>query len=44
MKQSDIKNFRDLCSSIFVLNFEPEEKPKKKPVRSKKQRRPKKAS
>tara|TARA_R100000008_G_scaffold33626_1_gene18997 strand:+ start:387 stop:602 length:216 start_codon:yes stop_codon:yes gene_type:complete len=24
MKLSDVKTFRDLCSSIFVLEFEPE--------------------
>ena len=29
MKLSDVKTFRDLCASFFVLEFEPE-KPEKK--------------
>ena len=29
MKFSDIKTFRDLCASFFILEFEPEEKPKR---------------
>ena len=32
MKQSDVKTFRDLCASFFVLDFEPEGKPKKKRI------------
>ena len=41
MKLSDVKTFRDLCSSMFVLNFEPENNKKKstrakKPIRRKK--------
>ena len=42
MKQSDVKTFRDLCASFFVLDFEPEGKPKKKRVAPKKKRQPKK--
>ena len=34
MKLSDVKTFRDLCSSIFVLEFEPEDKPKRKRKRA----------
>ena len=30
MKLSDVKTLRDLCSSMFVLNFEPEHNKKKK--------------
>jgi len=36
MKLSDVKTFRDLCSSMFVLNFEPENNKKKKSTRAKK--------
>jgi hypothetical protein len=36
MKLSDVKTFRDLCSSMFVLNFEPEHNKKKKATRAKK--------
>ena len=36
MKLSDVKTFRDLCSSMFVLNFEAEKKAKKKPSQAKK--------
>ena len=28
MKLSDVKTFRDLCTSLFVLEFEPERKTK----------------
>ena len=42
MKQSDVKTFRDLCASFFVLEFEPEEKTKKKGTAPKKKRQPKK--
>ena len=42
MKQSDVKTFRDLCASFFVLDFEPEGKPKKKRAARKKKRQPKK--
>tara|TARA_X000001382_G_scaffold121135_2_gene103198 strand:- start:3225 stop:3389 length:165 start_codon:yes stop_codon:yes gene_type:complete len=38
MKLSDVKTFRDLCASIFVLEFEPEDKPKKKRTRTKRGR------
>ncbi len=38
MKLSDVKTFRDLCASFFVLHFEPEDKPKKKRTRTKKGR------
>ena len=34
MKLSDVKTFRDLCSSFFVLKFEPEEKPKRARTKS----------
>jgi len=34
MKLSDVKTFRDLCSSMFVLRFEPEDKPKRKRKRA----------
>ena len=43
MKLSDVKTFRDFCSSMFVLDFEPEKKAKKKPIRAKKTIRHKKA-
>ena len=33
MKLSDVKTFRDLCSSMFVLNFDPEDKSKPKRAR-----------
>tara|TARA_R110002020_G_scaffold48664_2_gene138603 strand:+ start:29480 stop:29656 length:177 start_codon:yes stop_codon:yes gene_type:complete len=29
MKLSDVKTFRDLCTSFFILNFEPEKKRKR---------------
>ena len=34
MKLSDVKTFRDLCSSVFVLEFESEDKPKRKRKRA----------
>ena len=42
MKQSDVKTFRDLCASFFVLDFEPEGESKKKRAAPKKKRQPKK--
>tara|TARA_B110000196_G_C20645541_1_gene430494 strand:+ start:40 stop:171 length:132 start_codon:yes stop_codon:yes gene_type:complete len=42
MKQSDVETFRDLCASFFVLDFEPEGKPKKKRVVPKKKKQSKK--
>jgi hypothetical protein len=33
MKLSDVKTFRDLCASFFVLDFEPEDAPKRKRAR-----------
>jgi|TARA_R110000751_G_scaffold125646_2_gene227399 hypothetical protein len=30
MKLSDVKTFRDLCASFFILSFEPEDKPNKR--------------
>jgi hypothetical protein len=38
MKFSDIKTFRDLLASFFVLEFEPEDEPKRKRARTKKGR------
>ena len=38
MKLSDVKTFRDLCSSFFVLKFKPEDVPKKKRARTSKGR------
>ncbi len=38
MKLSDVKTFRELCASFFVLEFEPEGKTKKKRARTKKGR------
>ena len=38
MKLSDVKTFRDLCASFFVLNFEPEDEPEKKRARTEKGR------
>ena len=35
MKLSDVKTFKDLCESFFVLDFEPESKPKRKRARMK---------
>jgi len=35
MKLSDVKTFRDLCASFFVLDFDPENKPKRKRARTK---------
>ena len=35
MKLSDVKTFRDLCASFFVLNFDPEVKSKRKRARTK---------
>ena len=29
MKLSEVKTFRDLCTSFFVLDFDPEDKPKR---------------
>ena len=34
MKLSDVKTFRDLCASFFVLNFEPEDPPKRRRART----------
>ena len=42
MKQSDVKTFRDLCASFFVLDFEPEGKPAKKRSITKKKKKSKK--
>ena len=35
MKLSDVKTFKDLCASFFVLDFEPEDKPIRKRARMK---------
>ena len=35
MKFSDIKTFRDLLASFFVLKFDPEDEPKPKRARKK---------
>ena len=42
MKQSDVKTFRDLCASFFVLDFEPEGKSQKKRAVPKKKKQSKK--
>ena len=36
MKFSDIKTFKDLLASFFVLKFDPEDEPKPKRARKKK--------
>ena len=41
MKLSDVKTFRDLCASFFVLHLEPEDEPKPKTKRKRKRARTK---